>query len=41
MIHWVMVYGKNNQDHMVLHDELQKQVDFHTLLIEKGEVEIL
>ena len=32
---------ENNQDHMVPHDELQKQVDFHTLLSEKGELEIL
>ena len=32
---------ENNQDHMVLHDELQRQEDFHTLLSEKEEVEIL
>ena len=37
--HWVMVSGKDMEDHLMLYDELQKQDDFYKLLSERGEVE--
>jgi len=37
--HWVMVSGKDMEDHLMLYDELQKQDDFYVLLSERGEVE--
>ena len=37
--HWVMVSGKDMEDHLMLYDELQKQDDFYVILSERGEVE--
>ena len=37
--HWVMVSGKDMEDHLMLYDKLQEQDDFYVLLSERGEVE--
>ena len=37
--HWVIISGKDTEDHLMLYDELQKQDDFYVLLSERGEVE--
>ena len=37
--HWVGVSGKDDHEHIMLYDELQKQDDFYTLISERGEVE--
>ena len=37
--HWVVVSGKDMEDHLMLYDELQKQDDFYKLLSERGELE--
>ena len=37
--HWVGVSGKDDGDHMMLYDKLQKQPEFIELIVERGKVE--
>ena len=37
--HWVGVSGKDDQDHMMLYDKLQKQNEFIELLAARGKTE--
>ena len=36
--HWVVVSGKDDIDHMMLYDKLQKQPEFIELIVERGKV---
>ena len=36
--HWVVVSGKDDSDHMMLYDKLQKQPEFIELIVERGKV---
>jgi len=37
--HWVVVSGKDDNDHMMLYDKLQKQPEFIDLIVKRGKVE--